>query len=321
MLKHVFGPVPSRRLGRSLGIDPIPLKTCNWNCVYCQLGRTRPLTNDRREYVDPDLILGEVASALENHANGDIDWVTFVGSGEPTLHSGLGRMIRQVKSLTSIPVAVITNGALLHLPAVRRDLSAADMVLPSLDAGNEALYRSLNRPHPHNPFNKYVAGLAAFRASYRGQLCVEVMLVRGQNDTENALRDIARVLADVEPDEIHINQPIRPPVETWVQPADGEGLLRARAILGDKVRIFTSLEGDYDLGAYEKVVDAIMAVITRHPMRQIELERTLSAWGSGEVQSALEQLIASGRAQRVARYGVTFWSSVESYYPKDNPGC
>ena len=321
MLKHVFGPVPSRRLGRSLGIDPIPLKTCNWNCVYCQLGRTRPLTNDRREYVDPDLILVEVASALDNHANGDIDWVTFVGSGEPTLHSGLGRMIRQVKSITSIPVAVITNGALLHLPAVRRDLSAADMVLPSLDAGTEALYRSLNRPHPHNPFSKYVAGLAAFRASYRGQLCVEVMLVRGQNDTENALRDIAGVLADVDPDEIHINQPIRPPVETWVQPADGEGLLRARAILGDKVRIFTSLEGDYDLGAYEEVVDAIMAIITRHPMRQIELERTLSAWGSGEVQSALEQLIASGRAQRVERYGVTFWSSVESYYPKDNPGC
>ncbi len=319
MLKHVFGPVPSRRLGRSLGIDPVPLKTCNWNCVYCQLGRTRPLTNDRRAYVNQDLILGEVASALEQHTAGDIDWVTFVGSGEPTLHSGLGWMIQQVKSITSIPVAVITNGALLHLPAVRRDLAAADMVLPSLDAGSEALYRSLNRPHPHNPFNQYVAGLVAFRGSYRGQICVEVMLVHGQNDTEIALRDISRVLADVDPDEIHINQPIRPPAETWVQPTDEEGLIRARAILGDKVHIFTFVEGNYNLGIYDKVVDAIMAIITRHPMRQIELENTLSAWGGGEVHAALDELIASGRAQKVERYGVTFWSSVESYYPNNNP--
>jgi wyosine [tRNA(Phe)-imidazoG37] synthetase (radical SAM superfamily) len=319
MLKHVFGPVPSRRLGRSLGIDPVPLKTCNWNCVYCQLGRTRPLTNDRCAYVDPDLIVAEVASALDHHADRGIDWVTFVGSGEPTLHSGLGPMIQQVKSLTTIPVAVITNGALLHLPAVRRDLAAADMVLPSLDAGSEALYRSLNRPHPHNPFHKYVAGLVAFRDSYRGQMCVEVMLIRGQNDTETALCDISRVLADINPDEIHINQPIRPPAEPWVQPTDEEGLLRARAILGEKVQIFSVIAGSYNLGLYDQVADAILAIITRHPMRQSELEHTLSAWGGGEVNTALNELVDSGRAQKVERYGVTFWSSVESYYPNNKP--
>ena len=127
-MNYVFGPVPSRRLGKSLGIDPIPLKTCNWNCVYCQLGRSRPLTNKRKEYIDPDIILEELGAALEAHAPGEIDWITFVGSGEPTLHSGLGSLIRQVKQVSDIPVAVITNGGLLYLPEVRQDLSSADAV-------------------------------------------------------------------------------------------------------------------------------------------------------------------------------------------------
>ncbi len=125
-LKAVFGPVPSRRLGRSLGIDPIPLKTCNWNCVYCQLGRTGRLVTERREWVAEESILLQVVEALERHGAGEIDWITFVGSGEPALHSGLGRMIRRVQEMTSIPVAVITNGALLYLPEVRDELALAN---------------------------------------------------------------------------------------------------------------------------------------------------------------------------------------------------
>jgi len=118
LMKHVFGPVPSKRLGRSLGIDPIPFKTCNWNCIYCQLGRTTPMTTVRREYYAVDAILAEVAAVLQGPAAGRCDWVTFVGSGEPTLHSRLGELIRGVKSLTPLPVAVLTNGSLLHLPEV-----------------------------------------------------------------------------------------------------------------------------------------------------------------------------------------------------------
>ena len=130
-MKYVFGPVPSRRLGKSLGIDPIPLKTCNWNCVYCQLGRTRPLTNTRREYIPSQDILTEIQQALVEYQPGEIDWITFVGSGEPTLHSELGWLIQHVKKLTDLPVAVITNGALLYLPKVRTELTAADAVLPT----------------------------------------------------------------------------------------------------------------------------------------------------------------------------------------------
>jgi wyosine [tRNA(Phe)-imidazoG37] synthetase (radical SAM superfamily) len=314
-MNYVFGPVPSRRLGKSLGIDPIPLKTCNWNCVYCQLGRTRPLTNERREYIPCQEILSEVQQALASHQPGEIDWVTFVGSGEPTLHSGLGRLIRQVKSMTELPVAVITNGALLYLPAMRAGLAAADAVLPSLDAGNPRLYRKINRPWPRLTFEQLQAGLIAFRREYTGQLWVEVMLVRGLNDTEAALKEIAAALKSIQPDEVHIVQPTRPPAETWVLPSDDEGLSRARAILGDVARVIHPASGSFDLGGDESLVDAIVGIITRHPMREDELFETLKHFSPGDVASVLKALEKSGKAQVVERLGVRFWSGSPAYYP------
>ncbi len=235
----VFGPIPSRRLGQSLGIDPIPLKTCNWNCVYCQLGRSTPLVNERKNYFVPEAILAEVQAALAAHRPGDIDWITFVGSGEPTLHASIGLLIRQVKTLTDLPVAVITNGSLLYLPEVRRELSAADAVLPTLDAGNAQLYRKINRPWSELTFERLLDGLTAFRQVYHGKLWLEVMLVKGLNDTEDALCGIAVALQCIEPDQVHINLPIRPPAEPWVQPPDETGLMRATAILGDIAQSFT----------------------------------------------------------------------------------
>ena len=316
-MKTVFGPIPSRRLGQSLGIDPIPLKTCNWNCVYCQLGRSRPMTNVRKEYVDPEIIMAQLRPVLDAHAPGEIDWLTFVGSGEPTLNSSLGELIRAVKGMSEIPVAVITNGALLYLPEVQQDLMAADAVLPSLDAGSAALYKKINRPHPGVPFDKMIAGLIEFQRIYPGKLWIEVMMVSGLNDTEPALKELAAVLDRIAPDEVHINQPIRPPAEAWVQLADDEGLLRARAILGERVRIFTFPEGHFEFDQFENVVEAVLTIITRHPMRQTELEQTLRSWGKEEINQALEKLRASGRAQIVERYGVRFWSAATSYFPDE----
>jgi wyosine [tRNA(Phe)-imidazoG37] synthetase (radical SAM superfamily) len=317
-MNYVFGPVPSRRLGQSLGIDTIPLKTCNWNCVYCQLGRTVPLTNERREYVLDENILFEVEQALRSRARSEIDWVTFVGSGEPTLHIYLGEIIRRVKKLTALPVAVITNGSLLHLPEVRQELSVADAVLPTLDAGTAELYRKINRPHPDITFERLVDGLVAFRKEYQGKLWVEVMLVRGLNDTSEALEDISKVLQRVMPDAVHINLPTRPPCETWVQLPDEEGLMRAMSILGKIAEVVHPAEGNFDLSGYENVVAAIIGIITRHPMRQDELERTLTRWSSGQVSEALADLEASGRAQIVVRNDTRFWSAAPAHYPNDN---
>ncbi len=206
-MKYVFGPVPSRRLGLSLGIDPIPLKTCNWNCVYCQLGRTKPLTNDRKVYIDPEEILAQTKDALEAHEPGEIDWITFVGSGEPLLHASIGPMVREVKALTDLPVAVITNASLLDLKEGREGLANADAVMPSLDAGSPELYRRINRPHPDITFERLLKGLVAFRREYAGRLWIETMLVRGLNDTEPALADLARAFGRIQPDEVHINLP------------------------------------------------------------------------------------------------------------------
>ncbi len=317
-MKYVFGPVPSRRLGQSLGIDTIPLKTCNWNCVYCQLGRTKPVINERKDYYPPEEILEEVRGALTSHKPGEIDWVTFVGSGEPTLHAGIGWLIRQVKGITDLRVAVITNGALLYMPEVRQGLLPADAVLPSLDAGTAKLYRQINRPHSEVTFERLLEGLTAFRRVYKGKLWIEVMLVQDLNDTEEALKAIAAALDQIEPDEVHINLPTRPPVETWVKPPDEEGLMRASAILGDIAKVVHPAEGAFDLSSYDNVLDAIVGIITRHPMRQEELERTLSQWMPERVEQSLAALDASGRAQMVERFGVRFWIATPSHFPNES---
>jgi wyosine [tRNA(Phe)-imidazoG37] synthetase (radical SAM superfamily) len=316
-MKYVFGPVPSRRLGQSLGIDTIPLKTCNWNCVYCQLGRTRPVVNERKDYYPPEEILEEVRQALSSHNPGEIDWVTFVGSGEPTLHASLGWLIRQVKGMTDLPVAVITNGALLYLPEVRQDLLPADAVLPSLDAATARLYRQINRPHPEITFKRLVEGLAAFRRDYDGKLWLEVMLVKDLNDTEEALRAISAMVAQIEPDQLHINLPSRPPVETWVRAPDEEGIMRASAILGNIAKVVHPTVETFNLSDCDDVLEAILGVITRHPMRQEELESALTQWSPGQVHRTLTDLVISGQAQVVTRYGVRFYSAQPAYYPDE----
>ena len=313
-MKTVFGPVPSRRLGQSLGIDPIPSKTCNWNCVYCQLGRSKPMVNLRAEYFPREAMLAEIKESLAAHPKGAIDWITFVGSGEPTLHSSLGWLIAEVKKLTKIPVAIITNGSLLYLPEVRQELLLADAVLPTLDAGDAETYRKINRPMGDLTFKRLVDGMIAFRKEYTGELWPEIMLIKGINDTLPALGLLAETLKQIQPDEVHINLPTRPPAEPWVAPPDDEGLLRATAILGDIAKIVTPIEGDFDLSGYENITDAIVGIVTRHPMRENQLIQTLARWSPDEVNETLSTLSNDGRIQVVERYGVRFWTVEQAHY-------
>ena len=317
LMPYIYGPIPSRRLGQSLGVDPIPLKTCNWNCVYCQLGRTTPLTNARREYVPRYALMEELAHALARHPAGDIDHVSFVGSGEPTLHVGLGWMLRRTKALTSIPVAVITNGSLLYRPDVRAELTVADVVMPTLVAGTAALYRRINRPHPELTFARQVDGLVHFRREYAGKLWIEVMLIRDLNDDAAALTALAGVLQRIRPDAVHITLPDRPPSETWVAPPDAEGLMRATAILGDIAEVVHPAADSFDLSGYASVVEAVINIITRHPMSQEQLLRALQRWSPGQIDAALRELAAGGRARMVTRHGTPFWTAAESHFPAE----
>jgi len=313
-MRYVYGPVPSRRLGRSLGVDPIPLKTCNWNCVYCQLGRSTPLTNERREYVPREAILEEIKEALAHHRD-DIDFISFVGSGEPTLHIGLGWLIRSVKAITSIPVAVITNGALLYRGDVQEDLLPADVVMPTVSAGSAELYRRIHRPHPETTFERLIEGLASFRTRYKGKLWIEVMLIRHLNDDEAALRALAKVLAQIQPDQVHIVLPERPPAEPWVEPADAEGLLRAEAILGPIAQVVHPFTNSIHLHDYATPEEAIVGIVTRHPMSEAQLIQALNRWSPEQVIAALRRLQAAGAVQPVERLGMCFWAAADMVFP------
>jgi wyosine [tRNA(Phe)-imidazoG37] synthetase (radical SAM superfamily) len=311
---HVFGPVPSRRLGRSLGVDPIALKTCNWNCVYCQLGRSTSLARERKEYVPTEDVLRDVEGAVRECAPGDVDWITFGGSGEPTLHTGLGRMIRAVKEMTDIPVAVLTNGSLLYLPEVQVDLMTADAVLPTLDAGTEELYQRTNRPRPELIFDRLVNGLVAFRRVYGGKLWVEVMLVKGLNDGDDALADLAALLDRIRPHEVHITVPSRAPAESWVSPPDDDRLARAAAILGPRARIMGATAATLDLADHADVEKSVVEILTRHPMSADDLAQAFGDRNAGLVEEALGRLRETGRVEEVMRLGRKFWVPTGARY-------
>jgi wyosine [tRNA(Phe)-imidazoG37] synthetase (radical SAM superfamily) len=280
------------------------------------------MVNERKDYFPPDEIVAEVAEALATRGPGQIDWVTFAGSGEPLLHARLGWMIRRVKEMTDLPIAVITNGSLLYLPEVRDELTAADAVLPTLDAGTPELYRRIDRPHPEASFERLVKGLARFSRGYRGSLWVETMLVRGLNDGEEALRDIAARLEEIRPDEIHLNLPTRPPAEPWLEPPDEEGVMRAIAIL-ERVATVRAVHplvaATLDLSESEQLLDAVVAVIARHPLREDDLVDALARWSPGRVREALARLAADGRARVVTRYGARFWTAAGAFFPDAGP--
>ncbi len=316
-MKNVFGPVPSWRLGQSLGIDPVPLKTCNWNCVYCQLGRTQPVTMRRAKYVAEHAIIEDVKAALESSDARGIDWVTFVGSGETLLHAKIGWMLKEVKALTDVPVAVITNGSLLCQPHVRWELAAADAVLPSLDAGSEELYRRINRPHRQATFQRHIEGLMAFRDEYAGKLWVEVMLVRGINDGDHELTDTASQMTRLHPDEIHLNSPKRSPVEPWVEGVDTSAFDLARKIFDSiaPVKVVHSNGAEVSLAPDSPPVEAVAEIVTRHPLSQAELERALAQREPGRVREIVAQLKKSDQVREVTRGGKHYWVSAQTHFP------
>lgn len=216
--KYLYGPVPSRRLGRSLGIDLVPFKTCTYDCIYCQLGKTTNKTIERREYVPTAEVLEELREKLASSVG--CDYISLAGSGEPTLHAGIEELIAKIKEMTKIPVSVITNGSLLYLPEVRQSLLGADLVVPSLDAGDAALFEYVNRPHPAIDFKRMAEGLVSFAREYSGRLWLEVLLVSGVTGLPSEARKIAAWADLIHPEKVQLNTVSRPAYEDFACAVD-----------------------------------------------------------------------------------------------------
>jgi wyosine [tRNA(Phe)-imidazoG37] synthetase (radical SAM superfamily) len=236
--KYIFGPVPSRRLGRSLGVDLVPYKTCSFDCIYCDLGRTTQKTTLRQSFASPEEIQGELESYLSG-SDKKPDFITLSGSGDPTLNNNIGQIIRGAKEITSIPVAVLTNSSLFSLDEVRRDLSEADVVLPSLDAMTPALFGYINRPHPSLKIEEVFASLIQFRKEYRGQIWLEIVFCRGVNDDKEEIERLKEAIGRIRPDRVQLNTPTRPPVEDFVFPLTKDQLEEIRKRLGEKAEVIS----------------------------------------------------------------------------------
>lgn len=273
---YTYGPVPSRRLGSSLGVSPIPPKTCSYSCIYCQLGRTDHLRIQRESFFPRKDVLAEIIGSARAARP---DYVTFVGDGEPTLYSDLGWLIEETGAKLKLPTVVITNGSLLYREDVREDLKKADIVIPTLDAGNEKTFRAVNRPHRGIAFDAILQGQIEFRREYTGQIWLEVMLVKGINDTEEQLDSIRRAVDRVKPDRIYILTPTRPPAEPWVERSDPETILNAQGMINQAVAITELESGRFGLEDFTNARQAILEIGSRHPLRlkqAREIEREFS---------------------------------------------
>lgn len=273
---YIFGPVPSRRLGLSLGVDLLKSKTCNLNCVYCELGRSLQLVNERQIFVSTQDVLNELREFYENA--GDTDYVTISGMGEPTLALNLGGVIDGIRRITTDKIALITNGALFSDPGVRRDAAKADLVMPSVDAVTRAAYIKVDRPHGSLDIDKIIEGLITFGKEYKGTMWVEVMVVKGMNDSDEEINAIKKVLDQIPSiQRIQINTVVRKSAEEFALPVTLERLLEIKNIFGDKAEII----GDYKPGNTVKVdnlPEAIFEAVKHRPMTLFDLMETYDAY-------------------------------------------
>jgi wyosine [tRNA(Phe)-imidazoG37] synthetase (radical SAM superfamily) len=296
----VYGPVPSRRLGRSLGVDLVPFKTCTYDCLYCQLGRTTRKTVRRQRWVDPSDVVAQVRAKLESEP----DVIALAGSGEPTLHAGIGDVIAGIKRLTDVPVAIITNGSLLSHPTVRLGLAAADIVLPSLDAPDDGLFQLINRAHAALHFADVVGGLIAFRNGYRGQLWLEVMLLAGVTGMVAEVERLAEPAARIDPDRIQLNTAVRPPAESCVAPVADSSLKEFAGLFTPHAEVIAdTLTAD---GSRVAASTDILALLSRRPCTVADIAAGLGIH-HGEALKAATALVTEGALELHTYEGQSFY--------------
>jgi wyosine [tRNA(Phe)-imidazoG37] synthetase (radical SAM superfamily) len=309
---HVYGPVPSRRLGASLGVDVVPMKACSYDCIYCQLGPTRTLTDRREPFFPVDEVLADVERRLGLWPPPDV--ITVAGSGEPTLFAGLGELIDSIKRTTRIPVALLTNGSLFHRADVRAEAARADVVLPSLDAGDEELFQWMNRPVAGLVLEEIVAGLRRFREEFDGLIWLEVMVLRGVTEAGDRVRRIADAAASLRPDRIHLNTPIRPPAESYAYAVSPERLARLCELFTPAAEAAAEPPGRNEGGEAAGNAREILALVSRRPCTVLDVAGGLGVSVPAALK-ALESLVAEGALKGRLRGGRYFYFRSPSAHP------
>jgi wyosine [tRNA(Phe)-imidazoG37] synthetase (radical SAM superfamily) len=304
----VFGPVPSRRLGRSLGINNIPPKICTYTCVYCQLGRTLKMQIERQAFYQPQEIVEAVrekVAAVHDHGE-TIDYLTFVPDGEPTLDLNLGVEIAALREL-GIKIAVISNASLIWREDVQADLMDADWVSLKVDAVSSQTWRRIDRPHGSLDLDAILEGAREFAGAFEGELATETMLVNGVNDAETDLRGIASFLGELQPTVAYIAVPTRPPAENWVEPADEGAINQAYQLVRDEVDAVELLLG-YEGTAFSYTGDVeqdLLSITSVHPMRKDAVQELLDRAGSS--WQLVERLLQQGDLVDVEHDGGRFY--------------
>ncbi len=313
MSKRVYGPVRSRRLGVSLGVDPVPTRTCSYDCIYCQAGRTLNRTLERSPFIEESVILEEVEAALEKAPK--VDAVTLAGWGEPTLNSRIGAILSGIRKITKARLVVITNGSLLWMNEVRNDLEAADIVIPSLDAPNEEVFKRINRPAAKLGFDKVVGGIAEFSASFHGETWLEIMLIAGVNDDTSHITDFSRLVSHIRPTKTHLNTVTRPPAEQCVAAVSKKRLVEIASRLPGEVEVIAEHHGSATQQEFRSssnmetdTTSRIMETLRRRPCTEDEL--VLSTGLSQEkVSHLLEEMIKKGLVKKQRLGNNTFFST------------
>ena len=261
--KYLYGPVPSRRLGRSLGIDIVPFKVCSLDCVYCQLGKTTEKSIARSNFTSVPVLLAELKEALAEGV--EADYITIGGSGEPTLNAQLGKITDGIKKITDIPVAILTNGTLFYRPDVRTDCTRADVVIPSLDAGDEQTFQKINRPHKDISIEKVISGLQALRNEFTGQIWLEVFFVEGLNTNAEQLAKIKAAIDLISPDKVQLNTAVRPAAEAGIKRLKAEKLQAIASQLGQNCEVIADFSQHHHGEYVENKAEDVLSMLKRRP--------------------------------------------------------
>ena len=299
---YVFGPVPSRRIGRSLGVDLVPFKTCTYDCIYCQLGSTTNRTLERREWVPMEAVLDELQRKLACRP----DYITLSGSGEPTLHSRLGEIIGRIKAMSDVPVAVLTNGSLLWQKEVRAEVALADLVLPSLDADSDSIFRFINRPHPDISFEQMVEGLIALRREFSGQYWLEVFLLGGYTAIEATVKRLAALAKRIGPDRVQLNTVARPPTEDFAMAVSAEALEKYAKFFHPPAEVIAKRPSRLGHKSDNIPPGAVLAMLRRRPCTA---EHVALGLGLNRLEAIkqLEALMAKSRIETYRHEGEVFY--------------